>query len=398
MSPFYLSALAGISIGDFPYWLFLVLSLASLVYYGYAIVAALRFRSRSIAIDPDFHPPVSILKPLCGEGVQLYKNLASFCQQDYPTYQIVFAVRDYQDPSVSIVKQLMEDFPDVRTRLVIDPNVVGTNRKVCNLANAFPATEHEILVLADSDVRVGSDYLTRVVQPLRDPAVAVVTCMYRSLTSGFVTTWEAIGTATDFHPGVIVSTYLEGIKFAMGQTIVIRKSVLEEIGGFESIADYLADDFQLGYLPARAGYRVVLSTYIVEHVLGSSSFFASWQRQTRWTLCVRVSRIWGYIGLIFTHGTVTSLLFLIASRGSMLGWTLLGLVWTSRLLMAWLVGVAILDDATVKKWLWLVPARDIFSFALWCYCFIGDTVEWSNRRLKITRDGKLVPVENLVKS
>lgn len=372
--------------------LLLILVLSSIAYYCYAIIAAIQFLSRPINVDPNFHPPISILKPVCGLSDQLYENLASFCQQDYPDYQLIFGVRDQQDPSIKVVKQLMDDFPDLDIKLIVNHHTIGTNRKVCNLANALIAAEHEILLLADSDVRVEPNYLREIVQPLSDAKVGVVTCLYRSLTQGWVTTLEALGTATDFHPGVLVSTQLEGTRFAMGQTILMRQSVLREIGGFEAIADYLADDFQLGYLPTQVGYQAVLSTYVVEHVLSLSTFAASWQRQLRWMLCIRVSRAWGYVGLIFTYGTATSLLLLLATEGSFLGWVVLGLAWTSRLVMAWLVGVNILHDAATKRWLWLVPLRDLLSFALWCYGFMGNTVEWSDRQLKITKEGKLVPV------
>jgi ceramide glucosyltransferase len=378
--------------------LLFLLCLTAIGYYGYGIVAALRFLSRPLDRNPDFHPPISILKPLHGSGEDLYENLASFCRQDYPEYQIIFGVRDYHDPSVKIVQQLAQDFPEIDIQLIINPRMIGTNAKICNLANASIAARHEILLLADSDVRVNSDYLRQIIQPLRDPKVAVVTCIYRSLTRGAIATLEALGTATDFQAGVLVSTYLEGIQFAMGQTILIRQSVLDEIGGFEAIADYLADDFQLGYLPAQAGYRVALSTYIVEHVLGATSLAACIQRQLRWTLCVRVSRLWGYLGLIFTHGVVASVLFCAVTGGTPLGWAVLSVVCSIRLVMAWLVGVRILDDPAVRKWLWLVPLRDILGFCLWGYGFVGDTVKWSDRQLKITPEGKLVPIATPAKS
>ncbi|MBW4659192.1 MAG: bacteriohopanetetrol glucosamine biosynthesis glycosyltransferase HpnI [Drouetiella hepatica Uher 2000/2452] len=377
-------------IGDSILFLLLGLALSSIAYYGYAITAAIQFLSRSSNVAPDFHPPISILKPVCGLSDQLYENLASFCQQDYPDYQLIFGVQDQQDPSIKVVRQLMDNFPDLDMRLIVNHHTIGTNRKVCNLANALIAAEHEVLLLADSDVRVEPNYLREIVQPLSDAKVGVVTCLYRSLTQGWVTTLEALGTATDFHPGVLVSTQLEGTRFAMGQTILMRQSVLREIGGFEAIADYLADDFQLGYLPTQIGYQVVLSTYVVEHVLPTSTFAASWQRQLRWMLCIRVSRAWGYVGLIFTYGTVTSLVFLLATGGSHLGWGVLSLAWISRLVVAWLVGVKILKDAATKRWLWLVPLRDLLSFALWCYSFVGNTFEWSDRRLKTTKEGKLV--------
>jgi ceramide glucosyltransferase len=367
------------------------LCLSSIVYYCYAIYATGCFFSKPTKIDTNFHPAISILKPICGFDSNTYNNLASFCQQDYPTYQIIFGVQDKHDPSLGIIKRLKADFPDVDIQWVINNCTTGTNRKVNNLASAAVKATYDILLLADSDVRVGRDYLQQVVQPLDQPKVGVVTCMYRSLTTGWITTLEALSTTTDFHPGVLVSTKLENTAFAMGQTIVIRRSVLKKIGGFDAIADYLADDFQLGYLPAQAGYEVVLSTYVVDHVLASSTLMESLQRQIRWMLNIRVSRPWGYAGLIFTYGTVTSLLLLQATGRSTFAWITLGITWTLRLIMAWFVGVKSLRDPVAKQWLWLVPLRDLITVALWCYGFVGNTIKWRGQQFRLTKAGELIP-------
>ncbi|MBR8837713.1 MAG: bacteriohopanetetrol glucosamine biosynthesis glycosyltransferase HpnI [Stigonema ocellatum SAG 48.90 = DSM 106950] len=369
--------------------LLLILCVWAVLFYCYGIYAAIA-HTHPYAINPNFHPPITILKPICGLDRDAYENLASFCQQDYPDYQIVFSVRDPQDFGVAVVKQIIDDFPKLDIQLVVSDRTIGTNFKVSNLDNAITVAKHEILLIADSDIRVGRDYLQRVVQPLHDNKVGVVTCLYRSLAHGWVTILEAIGTSTDFHAGVLVSKQLEGIKFAFGSTIAIRREVLKVIGGFEAIADYLADDFQLGYLPAQEGYKVVLSDYVVEHVLDKSTVADAIKHQIRWARCIRVSRPWGYLGLIFTYGTVTSLLLLIATGGSMLGWAGLIITWTTRLVMGWVVGVKILNDPVAKKFLWLIPLRDCISFAIWCYGFFGSTIEWRGRRLKLTKQGKLV--------
>ncbi len=381
-------------------FLLLILCLAAVSFYCYAIYAARAFFNQPHRLNQDFHPPVSILKPICGLDGEAYENLASFCQQDYPEYQIIFAVLESEDPSIEVVQKIIHYFPDLDIQLVVGDasgdliqGTIGTNLKVSNLANAATEAKHDILLIADSDIRVGRDYLRRVIQPLQDSDVGVVTCPYRSLAQAWVAILEAIGTATEFHAGVLVSNQLEGIKFALGSTIVIRKEILEAIGGFPVIADYLADDFQLGYLPAQAGYKVVLSEYVVEHVLATSTLADSIKRQIRWARCIRVSRPWGYLGLIFTHGTTTSLLFLITTGGSILGWALLGITWIMRLAMAWVVGVKILKDSLAKKFLWLVPLRDLISFTFWCYSFVGNTIEWRGRRLRLTKGGKLVPIQ-----
>lgn len=362
------------------------------MYYCYAIYAAIEFFSQPTQLDPDFHPPITILKPICGLDIDTYENFASFCHQDYPEYQIIFGVRDERDPSVEVVKKIIADFPDLDIRLVVSDRTIGTNLKVSNLANAEAKAKYSLLLLADSDVRVGSDYLRRVIQPMRDPGVGVVTCLYRPLVRGWVAIFEAVGISTDYLAGVLVARSLEGMNFALGPTIAIRKSVLESIGGFLAIADYLADDYQLGYLPAQAGYKVVLSDYVIDHAIATESLVDLIDRQTRWNCCSRVSRPWGYLGLIFTHGTAISLLFLIATFGSLFGWVIAGLTWNTRLIMAWVVGVRSLKDPVTRKFLWLVPLRDLISFALWCYSLVGDTFEWRGRRLKLTRGGKLVPL------
>ena len=371
--------------------LLFILCLGAIWFYSYAIYAAIAWLSRPNPIEPEFHPPVTILKPICGLDSDAYDNLASFCQQNYPTYQIIFAVLESTDPGIEVVEKIIHYFPELDIQLVVSDRTIGTNRKVSNLANAEAIAKYDILLIADSDIRVGTDYLQRVVQPLHDSEVGVVTCLYRSLAQGWVAILEALGIATDFHAGVLVSRQLEGIKFALGSTIVIRKAVLEKIGGFDAIADYLADDFQLGHLSAQAGYKAVLSDYMVEHVLASSTLTDSIRRQLRWARGTRASRPWGYLGLIFTHGTVISLLLLIATRGSILGWAVLGITWMTRLVMGWVVGVKSLDDPVAKNFLWVIPFRDLIGFAVWCSSFMGNRIEWRGKRWKLTKGGKLEP-------
>lgn len=368
----------------------LLLSLTAIGFYCYSSYAAIDFFSRPHRIDSDFHPPITILKPICGIDSDAYENLASFCRQDYPEYQIVFGVRDEQDLGIAVVKQIISDFPTLDLRLVVSDRKIGTNLKVSNLANAALEAKYPLLLIADSDIRVDSDYLRRVIQPLRDQNVGVVTCLYRSLVQGWVAAFEALEISTKFQPGVLVARQLDGLNFALGSTILLRKAALEAIGGFQAVADYLADDYQLGHLPAQAGYKVVISDYVVEHVLATESLTNLIQRQIRWARCIRVSRIWGYLGLIFTHGTATSLLCLLASGGSMLGWVVLSITWSTRLAMAWIVGVRSLQDAVARKFLWLVPLRDLLSFALWCYSLVGNNIEWRGRKLKLVEGGKLV--------
>ncbi len=376
------------------HFLLLILCISAVLFYCYGIYAAFAFFHHPHPLQLNFHPPVTILKPICGKDDETYNNLVSFCQQKYPNYQIIFCVRDPIDCGIPVVKQIIHEFPELDIELVVCEDIIGTNPKVSNLANAVTKAKHEILVIADSDIRVGIEYLQRVIQPLEDKSVGVVTCLYRSLAKGWASILEAVGTATDFHAGVLISNQIEGIKFAFGSTIVIRKQVLDEIGGFGAIADYLADDFQLGYLPTQAGSMVVLSDYIVDHVLASSTIADSIQRQIRWARCIRVSRPWGYLGLIFTYGTVTSLLLLIATGGSTIGCAVFAITWVMRLVMGWVVGVIYLQDFGVQKFFWIVPVRDVIGFLIWCYSLFGSTIEWRGRRFRLIKGGKLVEITN----
>lgn len=369
-----------------------ILCISAIWFYSYAIYAAREFFRDPSPIDADFHPPVTILKPIAGLDRDTYINLASFCQQDYPEYQIIFAIRDRLDPAIEVVEKIIAHFPHVDIQMIVSDRTIGTNLKVSNLANAEVKAKYPILLIADSDIRVGCDYLQRVIQPLKDPQVGVVSCLYRTLAEGWVTTLEAIGTACEFDAGVLVATKMGKINFALGSTIAIRRSTLVAIGGFAAISDYLADDFMLGYLPVQKNYKVVLSNYVVEHVLSTDTFLGSIQRQIRWARGIRVSRPWGYVGLIFTYGTVTSLLFLFATGGSLLGWTILAITWCIRLTMGWIVGVKSLKDEAANKFLWLIPLRDLLSFAVWCYSFLGNTIKWRGRSLLLTKGGKLVPL------
>lgn len=367
-----------------------VLCLGALWFYGYTLYATFDYLSHQDGtIDSDFHPPVTVLKPLCGLDPDLYANLASFCQQDYPKYQIVFAVQSATDPSIEIVHQLIQQFPTQDIQLVISDRVVGINPKVNNLANAAVEAKYGLWVIADSDIRVGRDYLQQVVQPLRYPGVGVVTCPYRSQATGWLATLEALGTATELHPGMLVARKLEGVSFAVGQTIVIRKAVLDKVGGFGVIAAYLADDYQLGNLPTKVGYRVCLSHYIVEHRLGRDSLGSALQRQLRWARGIRVSRPGGYLGKIVTYGTVMSLLLLLVSGGSILGWTMVALTWVARLLMVRVVSIGWLQDCPTQRYWWLLPVYDLLSFGIWCCGLVGDSIEWRGRRFRLLPGGEL---------
>jgi ceramide glucosyltransferase len=381
----------------------LILCVPATVYYCFGIYAAIAFFSNPLAnsLEPSdelsnlerdlsYQPPVTILKPVCGLDRDTYQNFASFCVQNYPQYQTIFAVRDRHDPVIAIIKQIIEDFPLLDIELMQSDRLIGTNYKISNLANALPYAKYEVLVLADSDVRVDPEYLSSLIQPLADLKVGAVTCLYRPIMQGWVATLEGIGISTDYLASVLVANQLEGIKFALGTTIALRKSVLTEIGGFEAIAEYLADDYQIGYLTAKSGYKVVLSNYIIDHLISTDNFTDLLDRQLRWAYCTKVSRTWGYLGLFFTQGIATSLIFIAISHGSIWGWLGVAIALTTRIILAWVVGVWGLKDASVSKFLWLVPIRDLLSFGIWVYSWFSNTMNWRGRRLKLSSEGKLI--------
>ncbi len=374
----------------FPYLFFFALCLPAIGYYGYAIYTSITFFARRITVDSNFCPLVTVLKPVCGLDIDTYENFSSFCCQDYPKYQIIFSVQDAEDPVIEIVRRIIQNFPKIDIRLVVSNHTIGSNLKVSNLANAETLAKYEILVLADSDVRVRPDYLQRIVQPLQRQNVGAVTCLYRPVTRGWVANFEALGISTDYLSTVMVANQLGNIQFALGPTIALRRVALEKFGGFAAIADYLADDYQIGYLCVQVGYKVVLSDYVIDHIISTDSLADLFRRQVRWACCIRVSRFWGYVGLIFSHGIVSSLIFLCLTGGSLLGWIGFGVTWISRLTMAWIVGAVGLKDSAVKKFLWLVPFRDLISFILWLYSFRGNQINWRGRKMLLTKDGKLI--------
>lgn len=368
-------------------------TLAAIAYYVICLYAATKFFSRSPVNRSSGLLPVTILIPLYGADFEAYDNYASFCRQDYPEYQIVFGVRDSRDPSIPIVRQLIADFPDRDIELVICADTMGKNPKVSNLQNMLAWAKHEQIVIVDSDIRVGEDYLRHIIPPLGDERVGLVTCLYRAAKApNWASRLEAIGITAEFAPGVLVARQLEGMAFALGATMATTRRKLESIGGLHAIADYLSDDFMLGNLMSKAGYQVRLSRYVVQTVLAPVSFFSMMKHQIRWARGTRICRPMGYLGLILTYGTALALLNVILDRGSMLSLLLLSSTLAVRLTMGWRVGVRWLGDDILRKYIWLLPVRDILSFLIWCVSLVGKKVEWRGEIFEILEDGRVVPV------
>lgn len=332
--------------------------------------------------------------PLHGADFKAYQSYAELCTQDYPEYQIVFGVRDLRDSSVPIVRKLISDFPDRDIALVISDKTIGQNLKVSNLENMLARVKHEQIVIVDSDIRVGRDHLRKVLAPLSDPRVGLVTCLYRAAeTPDFAAKLEAVAITAEFAAGVLMAWMLEGVKFALGSTMATTRTRLEAIGGFHALADYLADDFMLGNLIERDGYEVRLSHHVVETSMQPAGFRGMMRHQMRWARSTRISRPMGYLGLLLTYGTALALLNVAVDRASTLSLMLLASTLVIRLTMGWMIGVHWLGDRTLKKYFWLVPVRDLLSFLIWCLSWVGKRVEWRGRLFEVARDGKMVQVE-----
>lgn len=368
----------------------------ALVYYVIALVAALWWfvdRRRQRALGLSYTPPVTILIPVRGADTEAYHNFASFCRQDYPEHQIVFGVRGEDDLAVPVIRRLIADFPDRDIELVISANEIGYNAKVSNLQNMYARAKHDLLLIADSDIRVGPNYLRRVVAPLKQQRVGMVTCLYRGANAQTIgALLENIGISSTFGADVCSARLLDGIKFALGSTIVTRRDLLERMGGFPALADYLADDFLFGHYVAAEGYEVVLSDCVVDHISGPDTFGAMLKHQLRWGRSMRISRPWGYRGLILTYGTATSLLALLAWNFASFAWWLLGVTIFVRALPAFVVGVIGMKDYVLARWFWLVPVRDLITFVVWVVSFGGDEIEWRGRSFRVLPSGKLAPV------
>ncbi len=376
-------------------WVLTSLTAVSIAYCLITIVVARRRVSNQRPTHwPQALPPATLLIPLCGVDFRAYDNYASFCRLDYPEFQIVFGVQDPEDSSIPVVHRIMDEFPHRDIELVISSKTIGQNPKVNNLNNMLARARHPWLVLVDSDMRVREDYLRQVVPSAgRDPQTGLATCLYRAGTApNFAARIEALGIATDFTTGVMMAEFMEGISFAFGATIVIHKGKLEALGGFEAVADHLADDYMLGHLLWKKGCKIHLVPYVVETILPASSFKGMLKHQIRWARGIRACRPAGHAASIVTHTLPIALLNVAANGGSFLSLVLLGLAAAARFTSAWTVGVKILGDATTKENLHLLPLRDGFALFIWCMSIWGSEVEWRGKRYQIVEDGKMQPL------
>ena len=372
-------------------WVVSVGAIISLLYYLVVLASAWRYFRRPFRWRADFAPPVSILKPVRGLDRDAYKNFASFCNLDYPKYEILFGVADEDDPAVPVVQKVIEDYPDCNIRLLIGSTCQGWNNKVRKLCRMSREARHSILVISDSDIRVEPDYLRAVVSPFRNPKVGAVTCMYHMQPEAkLVSEIEAIGLTSDFLAGVIVARQLEGVKFALGATMAVTTQALRNIGGFEAIADCFSDDFELGRRIADRGHEVELIPYTVATLSPTQGALDAVKHQLQWAIGVTNSRPWGQLGRLLTQ----ALPWVIAATLVQHTWEgttgFLGAYLVLRLAVAWTVGVWGLKDPLLKKRLWLVPTWDALAFFILAVSFAKRRIQWRGTEFYV-RKGRLSP-------
>jgi len=356
----------------------LVLAGAPLAYYVVAIFATLRFFRRERARRlTEFAPPVSLLKPVRGVDFASYENFKSFCTQNYPDYEILFCVNERNDPAVPVIERVMREFPQRTIRILSGAEQIGSNRKVNNLVLLAKEARHEILVQSDGDVRVGPEYLREVVAPFADNAVGVVSCFYRGVAErNFWAEVEAVGAASDFFAGALVANLPGEVTFALGASVATTKAWLAKIGGYEGLADLLADDYEIGNRVHRAGGKVLLSREAVWTMYPAQSLKGFWEHQVRWARTVRLVRPASFFGLLITHGLPWCVLAAAVAPSAWVGAGFLSAYLVLRLLMAWVVGVWGVNDGVLRLKLWLVPLRDAIHFTVWLAGFTSNRVKW----------------------
>ncbi len=370
----------------------LAVAAAPLAYYVTATIAALRFfgRERGRTL-PVYTPPVSLLKPVKGVDFASYENFSSFCHQNYPDYEILFAANEENDPAVPLIRRLAAEFPAIPIRLTTGAQQIGANKKVNNLIALAQEARNDILVLTDGDVRVGPNYLREVVAPFADAKTGAVTSFYRGIAQKSLgAELEAIGASSDFFAGVLVANWKEGMTFALGASIVTTQGWVKKIGGFEAIANMHSDDYELGHRIAKAGGEVLLSRESVWTMYPAQTASGFWNHQVRWARTVRLCRPVSYLGLIFTHGLPWAVLAALVTPVKWIGAAYLLAYLVLRLMMAWSVGVRGVGDDVLRQKMWLVPFRDAIYFAVWLASFGSNRIHWGGEQFKMEK-GQMVP-------
>jgi ceramide glucosyltransferase len=379
-------------------WSILALALAPLIYYLLGIYSAWRFFR--VAHRPGIQAtpgqvetrPISVLKPVRGLDPEAYENFASFCRQDYPEFEILFAVNDANDPSVPIVQKLLADFPGRSIRLIVVAERLGPNTKVSNLCRLVRESRHDLLVITDSDVRVEPGYLRRVAAMFRDPSLGGVTALYRGRDNfKFVAAMDCAGSSAAFCGAALVARELEGLKFMMGSTMATTKERLAEIGGFEAMVELHSDDYELGRRLADRGHRIELLPEPVWMAFPSQTLGAYLRHELRWAIGIRNIRPGGHFGMLFTHGLPWAIAAAWVAPSAAVGAVYLASYFLLRFAMAWAVGIWGLHDPVLRRRFWLLPVRDLLAFFVWLASFGMNRIEWRGNFFTLEK-GRMIPV------
>jgi ceramide glucosyltransferase len=373
----------------------LLLLAAALAYQVLALVLLARFfRQATPAPVPEGGPGITVFKPVKGLAPETRECLESFLRQDYEPYQVIFGVAEDTDPAAPLLEELRRQAPPGRVEVRVCPEPLGHNPKVSTLRQLEPYARFDLLVVADQDVKVGPDFLGRVAAAFRDPAVGLVSCPYRAGPGESLgSVLEALTISADFIPSVAAAQGLEGIRFALGAAMAFTRAALNRIGGFAPLADYLADDYQLGRRIHEAGFTVGLISYVVETVNPRLSLGAYLAHQQRWTRTYRVCRPGGYLAYGITHALVLSLFGGLISGGAPWAWGLAAAALALRLGLAWVSERLCLRGALPPAALVLLPLKDLLAFGLWLSSFLGNEVDWQGRRYSLSREGLLSPLK-----
>jgi ceramide glucosyltransferase len=370
-------------------WLLVPLVAGSIVCAALTVLAALRYRAVRPAASANA-PPISVLKPLAGNDDGLEDNLRSFFEQDYPAFEILFAVRSPKDPAVAVVERLRAAYRQVATRLIVTGEPPYANAKVWSLDGMLAAARHDLLVMSDSDIRVTPAMLRAIAAEFADPRLGMATCPYRAVPGpSFWSTLEAVGLNTEFIGGVLLARMIEGMKFALGPTIAARRETLAAIGGFDAVKDYLAEDFVMGNRAAEAGWGVILSSCAIEHRIGAERLAANLRHRLRWNRSTRRSRPAGYAGQVFTNPLPLAAMLWAAAPA---WWPVAAVAVLMRALAGWATAGHVLRDPLTRRLWWLVPLQDMLSFVMWIAGFFGSTILWRGRKYHVLRDGRFEPV------
>ena len=335
-------------------------------------------------------PPVSVLKPIHGLEAQLAENIESFFRQDYPAYEILFAADEADDAALEVVREVSAKYPQIPCRILVTGKPPWPNPPAYCFYRMTEAAANEILVTSDSDVQVAPNYLREVVAPLLDPRVGMVTCVYRGKNAaGFWSGLTAIGMSVEMTAGVLVVNLFEGIKFGLGPTIAVKKEAVRKIGGYEALGEYFANDFMIGKLIDKAGYRVVLSSHPIDHIVNQKTFQKMWDNQLRWAKSTRYSRPLGHLGsgLVFAipYGLLGFIAAMLLGKPT-LGFFVLGASILNRTLESWLAGWGVVRDPVALKQFWLWPIRDLLGFIVWAASYTRMRAVWRDSRYELRRD------------